>query len=41
MREDGKIDYVEFPADDLAATKGFYARPSAGPSPTTAPSTPP
>jgi len=26
MREDGKIDYVEFPADDLAATKGFYAQ---------------
>jgi uncharacterized protein len=26
MREDGKIDYVEFPAGDLAATKGFYAQ---------------
>ena len=26
MREDGKIDYVEFPAADLAATKGFYAQ---------------
>jgi uncharacterized protein len=25
MREDGKIDYVEFPAGDLPATKGFYA----------------
>lgn len=24
MREDGKIDYVEFPAGDLPATKGFY-----------------
>ena len=26
MREDGKIDYVEFPAGDLPATKGFYAQ---------------
>ena len=26
MREDGKIDYVEFPGGDLAATKGFYAK---------------
>jgi predicted enzyme related to lactoylglutathione lyase len=26
MREDGKIDYVEFPAGDLAATKAFYAQ---------------
>ncbi|HEY5290435.1 MAG TPA: VOC family protein [Caulobacteraceae bacterium] len=25
MREDGKIDYVEFPASDLAAVKRFYA----------------
>lgn len=25
MREDGKIDYVEMPAGDLAATKTFYA----------------
>jgi len=24
MREDGKIDYVEFPAKDLAATKRFF-----------------
>jgi predicted enzyme related to lactoylglutathione lyase len=24
MREDGKIDYVEFPAGDLAAAKAFY-----------------
>ncbi|HEY5071590.1 MAG TPA: VOC family protein [Caulobacteraceae bacterium] len=24
MREDGKIDYVEFPAGDLTATKRFY-----------------
>jgi len=24
MREDGKIDYVEFPAADLPAVKGFY-----------------
>jgi predicted enzyme related to lactoylglutathione lyase len=24
MREDGKIDYVEFPGRDLAATKRFY-----------------
>jgi len=24
MREDGKIDYVEFPGTDLAATKAFY-----------------
>jgi len=26
MREDGKIDYVEFPAGDLPATKAFYAQ---------------
>lgn len=25
MREDGKIDYVEFPGQDLAATKAFYS----------------
>jgi predicted enzyme related to lactoylglutathione lyase len=25
MREDGKIDYVEFPAGDLTAVKAFYA----------------
>lgn len=25
MREDGKIDYVEFPGTDLPATKAFYA----------------
>jgi predicted enzyme related to lactoylglutathione lyase len=25
MREDGKIDYIELPGGDLAATKGFYA----------------
>ncbi|MDQ2861379.1 MAG: VOC family protein [Pseudomonadota bacterium] len=25
MREDGKIDYVEFPGTDLHATKAFYA----------------
>ena len=25
MREDGKIDYVELPGRDLAATKGFYS----------------
>ena len=25
MREDGKIDYVEFQAGDLPATKAFYA----------------
>ena len=24
MREDGKIDYIEFPGSDLAATKAFY-----------------
>jgi predicted enzyme related to lactoylglutathione lyase len=24
MREDGKIDYVEFPGTDLSATKAFY-----------------
>jgi predicted enzyme related to lactoylglutathione lyase len=24
MRADGKIDYVEFPAGDLVALKGFY-----------------
>ena len=26
MREDGKIDYVEFPALDLSPTKAFYER---------------
>ena len=26
MREDGKIDYVEFPGGDLPATKAFYAQ---------------
>ena len=26
MREDGKIDYVEFPAGDLPATKAFYTQ---------------
>jgi predicted enzyme related to lactoylglutathione lyase len=26
MHEDGKIDYVEFPATDLPATKQFYAQ---------------
>lgn len=26
MREDGKIDYVEFPASDVPAVKGFYAQ---------------
>jgi len=26
MRVNGKIDYVEFPAGDLAATKAFYAQ---------------
>ncbi|HEY7901144.1 MAG TPA: VOC family protein [Caulobacteraceae bacterium] len=25
MHEDGKIDYLEFPASDLAPTKAFYA----------------
>ena len=25
MREDGKIDYIEFPAKDLGAAKRFYA----------------
>ena len=25
MREDGKIDYVELPGRDLAATKSFYS----------------
>jgi predicted enzyme related to lactoylglutathione lyase len=25
MREDGKIDYLELPGGDLAATKQFYA----------------
>jgi predicted enzyme related to lactoylglutathione lyase len=25
MREDGKIDYIEFPGGDLPATKSFYA----------------
>jgi predicted enzyme related to lactoylglutathione lyase len=25
MREDGKIDYIEFPGADLEATKAFYA----------------
>ena len=24
MREDGKIDYIEWPATDMAATKAFY-----------------
>jgi predicted enzyme related to lactoylglutathione lyase len=24
MREDGKIDYVEFPAGDLVTLRGFY-----------------
>ena len=26
MREDGRIDYIEFPGADLPATKGFYAQ---------------
>ena len=26
MREDGKIDYVELPGSDLAATKSFYGQ---------------
>jgi predicted enzyme related to lactoylglutathione lyase len=26
MREDGKIDYVEFPVADLAAAKRFYGQ---------------
>lgn len=26
MREDGKIDYIEFPGGDLPATKGFHAQ---------------
>jgi len=26
MREDGKVDYVELPGGDLAATKAFYAQ---------------
>lgn len=26
MREDGKIDYVELPGGDMAATKAFYAQ---------------
>ena len=26
MREDGRIDYIEFPGADLPATKGFYER---------------
>ena len=26
MREDGKIDYIEWPATDLAGTKGFYQK---------------
>jgi len=25
MREDGKIDYIEWPAGDLPATKSFYS----------------
>lgn len=25
MREDGKLDYLEMPGGDLAATKAFYA----------------
>lgn len=24
MRQDGKIDYVEFPAEDMGATQAFY-----------------
>ena len=24
MHEDGKIDYLEFPADDVGAVKAFY-----------------
>jgi predicted enzyme related to lactoylglutathione lyase len=26
MREDGKIDYIEWPAGDLPATKAFYGQ---------------
>lgn len=26
MREDGQIDYLELPADDLPQTKAFYAQ---------------
>lgn len=26
MREDGKLDYLELPSNDLAATKDFYAQ---------------
>ena len=26
MREDGKVDYVEFPGGDLACTKAFYGQ---------------
>ena len=26
MREDGKLDYLELPATDLAAHKAFYAQ---------------
>ncbi|MBA4809146.1 VOC family protein [Brevundimonas sp.] len=26
MREDGKLDYLELPADDLPATKTFYSQ---------------
>lgn len=26
MREDGKLDYLELPAADLAKTKGFYGQ---------------
>ncbi|HWF00116.1 MAG TPA: VOC family protein [Caulobacteraceae bacterium] len=26
MREDGKIDYVEFPGQDLTALRGFYGK---------------
>ncbi|WP_309089190.1 VOC family protein [Phenylobacterium sp.] len=26
MREDGKIDYVELPGGDMAATKAFYGQ---------------
>jgi predicted enzyme related to lactoylglutathione lyase len=26
MREDGRIDYIEFPGADLPTTKGFYER---------------
>ena len=26
MREDGKVDYVEFPGGDLAGTRAFYGK---------------